>query len=525
VTHEAAGDQVITHEGPPPLGDLLGKTCGPTYRIVRLIGCGGMAAVWLAESDDVPGQFVAVKVLLLEHTTRRDLVDRHFGEARAASALDDPNVVKVLGTGRLDDRRPILIMEFIDGASVHAMVDAQGPLPIDTIGQLMIQTASALRAAHAKDIIHRDIKPSNLLVYRRSGREFFLKVCDFGIAKMRDPQLAGNIRTRTKSFIGTPGFIAPEQALGKPIDVTADIYALGVVLYYLLTGRLPHQGDSELETLHLQVTGAPFPAPIELRPETPPEWNELVLDCLQLDPTRRPAAVRFAQRIASGLSNGAALLEALAPNIAVHRGPSAVFAATLSGDVPTALSQLSAQRARPRASARERSVRIAIGAAGMVLGCLVTFLALRFTSPAAPVVTAEADAAAVAPLHGSGTGATDAGPPDAAQLTVRAADAGSPDAAPTAVRVPDAGAPPRVAKPPDPGATKVTPAAKGRVVISVTPFADVYIDGRPSGTSPLDLSLPAGAHTVRLVNQPRGRDETIRITVDPSKPVILEKSW
>ncbi len=519
MTDEAAGNQVVTQDGPPPLGDLVGKTCGPTYRVVRLIGCGGMAAVWLAESEDVPGHFVAIKVLLLEHTTRRELVERHFGEARAAGALDDPNVVEILGTGRLDDDRPILIMELVDGPSVQAMVDAQGPLPIDTIGQLMIQAASALRSAHARNIIHRDIKPSNLLVSRRQGRDF-LKVCDFGIAKMGDPQLAGNIRTRTKSFLGTPGFTAPEQALGKPIDVTADIYALGVVLYYLLTGRLPHQGDSELETLHLQVTGAPFPAPIELRPDTPPEWNELALDCLQLDRARRPAAVQFARRIASGLANGAGLLEALAPTIAVHRGPSAMFAATLSGDVPTALSQLSAQRAEARVGPRERAVRFAIGAAGMVLGGLVTFLALRLTSPAAPAVTAEGDAAPIAPLTGSHAGAVaDAGPPDAAQLAGRAPDAGPPDAAP------DAGAPPRVARPPDPGATRAAPPAKGRVVISVMPFADVYIDGNAAGTSPLDLSLPAGTHTVRLVNRPRGRDETIRITVDPNRPVILEKSW
>jgi eukaryotic-like serine/threonine-protein kinase len=513
VTDEAGSNQVVTQERPPPLGDLLGQTCGPTYRIVRLIGCGGMAAVWLAESEDVPGQFVAVKVLLLEHTTRRELVERHFGEARAASALDDPNVVKVLGTGRLDDGRPILIMEYIDGPSVQAMVDAQGPLPIDTIGQLMIQAASALRAAHAKDIIHRDIKPSNLLCSKRPGRDFFLKVCDFGIAKIRDPQLAGNIRTRTRSFIGTPGFIAPEQALGKPIDVTADIYALGVVLYHLLTGRLPYQGDSELETLHLQVTGAPYPAPIELRPDTPPEWNELVHDCLQVEPTRRPASVELARRIASGLSNGAVLLEALAPHIAVQRGPSAVFAVTLSADVPTALSQLRDQRA-PRSSAREHTIWGAFLAAGLVLGCLVTFLALRLTSPAAPAPDAAQHAG----------GAADAGPPDAAPTAARAPDAGVRDAAPIA-QAADAGAPPRVGKPPDPNAGKVAPPAKGRVVISVAPFADVYIDGQPAGTSPLDVSLPAGPHTVRLVNRPRGRDETIRITVDPQRPVILEKSW
>jgi serine/threonine protein kinase len=354
VTDAAERDQVVTLEGPAPLDDLIGKRWITRFRIVRLLGCGGMGEVWAAVSDDVPGKLLAVKVISLEHAHRRDVLERFFAEAVAASALEDPNVIEIVGTGLLEDGRPVLVMEFVDGPSIQAMVEEQGPLPLDTIGQLMIQAASALRATHAKSIIHRDIKPSNMLVCRRWGRTAHVVLCDFGIAKLADPQLAGNLRTRTKTFMGTPGFLAPEQAHGRAIDAKVDIYALGVVLYYVLTGRLPYQGDSDLETLTLQAKGAPFPSPIALRPDTPPEWDALVRDCVQLDPARRPSAVEFGRRIAAGISNGKSLLKALAPMIAVQRGRSAVFAATLSIDIPTALSQLSAQYDVPQIATQKR---------------------------------------------------------------------------------------------------------------------------------------------------------------------------
>jgi serine/threonine-protein kinase len=182
VTDDAGRDQVITLEGPAPLDDLVGKRWVTRFRFVRLIGCGGGGQVWAAASDDVPGLMLAVKVISLEHVHRRDLIERFFAEALAASALEDPNVVKIGGTGLLDDGRPVLVMEFIDGPSLQSMVEEQGPLPLDTIGQLMIQAASALRATHAKGIIHRDIKPSNMLVCRRWGRTAHLVLCDFGLS-------------------------------------------------------------------------------------------------------------------------------------------------------------------------------------------------------------------------------------------------------------------------------------------------------------------------------------------------------
>lgn len=549
MTDAAERDQIITLEGPTPLDDLVGKRWIPRFRIARLLGCGGMGEVWAAVSDDVPGKMLAVKVISQEHAHRREVLERFFAEAVAASALEDPNVIDIVGTGRLEDGRPVLVMEYIDGPSLQSMVEEQGPLPLDTVGQLMIQAASALRAAHARSIIHRDIKPSNMLVCRKWGRTTHLVLCDFGIAKLADPQLAGNLRTRTRTFMGTPGFVAPEQAHGRAIDAKVDIYALGVVLYYVLTGRLPYQGDSELETLTLQAQGAPFPPPIALRPETPPAWDALVRDCVGLDPARRPSAVELGRRIAAGIANGTSLLKALAPMIAVQRGRSAVFAATLSIDIPTALAQLSAQHDVPQVATRAPAKKIGLAAAaGALAGSLVTLLAIWLVTPAERVPLTEPGATASAQLPGSAASV----PPDAAprEEARRVAQQPQPDAGRTpevapAAQVTATGTPARATPPAGAEAPRVVPAGAtqpagagapkaapkaarpvtGRISISVRPFADVYIDGRLVGSTPVDSVVPAGKHTVRLVNKPRGRDETITVIVEPGKPVILEKSW
>jgi eukaryotic-like serine/threonine-protein kinase len=567
VTDAVERDQIITLEGPVPLDDLVGKRWISRFRIVRLLGCGGMGEVWAAVSDDVPGKMLAVKVISLEHAHRREVLERFFAEAVAASALEDQNVIEIVGTGLLEDGRPVLVMEYVDGPSLQSMVEDQGPLPLDTIGQLMIQAASALRAAHARSIIHRDIKPSNMLVCHKWGRTTHLILCDFGIAKLADPQLAGNLRTRTRTFMGTPGFVAPEQAHGRTIDAKVDLYALGVVLYRVLTGRLPYQGDSELETLTLQTQGAPFPPPTALRPETPPAWDALVRDCVQLDPARRPSAVEFARRIAAGIPNGKSLLKALAPMIAVQRGRSAVFAATLSIDIPTALAQLSAQYDVPQVATRGGVRKLGLAAAaGVLAGSLATLLALRLVAPAERVSIAEHGTTASAPLaggaaSGSPDGSATSGSPDAApreeerrvaqpppdagmagmedavQHAAQPAGVSSPVDAPGAGRAPVAAVAPPISRTAEPGtpasvtrpsgteAPRAVKPATGRISVSVRPFADVYIDGRLVGSTPVDAVVPAGKHTVRLVNQPRGRDETITVIVEPSKPVILEKSW
>src|SRR5512143_597049 len=222
-----------------------------------------MGQVWEAASDDLPGQRFAVKVVAAEHAKDPRTVSRFFGEARAAGAIDDPNIVMAYGTGRTDDGRPALVMPYIEGQSLADMCDERGPLPLDAVGKIMLQLASAVRAAHGAGIVHRDIKPQNVMVMgRRWGREWFVILVDFGICKFHDVELAGDIHTMTNQYIGTPGYSAPEQILGKPVTAKTDIYALGVLAYRILCGRMPYMGDNNMAVMTQQCdANASFPEP------------------------------------------------------------------------------------------------------------------------------------------------------------------------------------------------------------------------------------------------------------------------
>ena len=302
-----------TLEQPAQPGDLQGAELAVPLRLTRLIGAGGMGEVWEARSADLPGMRFAIKVVSQAHVHSKLVVARFFGEARAAAAIDDPNILIIHGTGRTGDGRPALVMQYIEGSSLSELCEQRGPLPIDAAGKILLQVASALHAAHRRNITHRDIKGQNVMVTpHRWGREWFVTLVDFGIAKFHDPDLALEIRTRTKSYLGTPGYSAPEQILGKAVDSKADTYALGVLAYRCLCGRAPYLAENGNEVMNLQLNGAPFPAPRELRPDIPAAWDSAILASLAHDPALRPTASEFARRIADGMRNGAALLAALA---------------------------------------------------------------------------------------------------------------------------------------------------------------------------------------------------------------------
>lgn len=288
--------------------------------------------------------------------------------------------------------------------------------------------------------------------------------------------------------------------------------------YYALTGRLPYRGDSEFEMLALQTDGAPFSPPVELRPDTPRALNDVIVASLRRDPKQRPTAVEFAKQVAAGIPNGRSHLTALAPNIAVHRGPSAVFAATLSSDVPTALSQLGAATASIAGQHRARRALVAVALIGPVLGSLATIAAFKLGGQEPDTiersdVAAHVDDATTAVARTPDATLADAGVSETIAVDAAPLDAGS-------AEVPPDAPPSRLDKVPE---KAVRP--KGRLVVHVSPFADVYLDGRAIGTTPIEISVPAGKHRVRLVNEPRQMEETLTITIDPTKPVTIEKTW
>src|SRR5439155_2332776 len=211
---------------------LLGTAIG-AYRVARLLGIGGMGRVYKGVHPTI-GSRVAIKVLSRECSDRRDLVDRFFAEAKAVNLIRHESIVNVLDLSTLPDGRPYIVMEYLDGSPLANLVDnatrTGQRLPIGGVARLAAEVLDALGAAHAKGIIHRDLKPDNIFV-TPAGRA---KVLDFGIAKLQ-PELGGS-STHTGSLMGTPHYMAPEQAAGRHVDIRADMYAIGVVLFECTTG-------------------------------------------------------------------------------------------------------------------------------------------------------------------------------------------------------------------------------------------------------------------------------------------------
>lgn len=464
--------QPITKKEPAQPGDLQDGVLHVPLTFSRMIGAGGMGEVWEATSDDLPGHRFAVKVIASAHVQNRDVIARFFGEARAASAIDDPNIVMIHGTGRTADGRPALVMPYIEGRSLSDLCEERGPLPVDAVAKILLQLASALRAAHSHHIVHRDIKLQNVMITNRWGREWFVILVDFGIAKFHDAALAREIHTNTKQYIGTPGYSAPEQILGKRVDEKADVYSLGVLAYRMLCGRAPYVAENNMQVMHLQIDGAPFDEPKKLRPDMPSEWNDAIQRCLQQDPARRPTASVFAKQIAAGIQNGSSLLYLLAPRIAAEARTSA-NEITLSSDVPTALSQLGSQTRE-----RRRLPTLAALAVGACLGLVVSGVAFRLaqrhddvpmhagfpTVVPAPLKEAHADTVAAPSSSGAALGGGRAAEPQVS----------TPASTSTPVEVAHADA--ITARPPDPGlggrAREPTAAPPGDAVAVAAPARD-----------------------------------------------------
>jgi len=263
---------------------LLGATIG-AYRVARLLGIGGMGRVYKGVHPTI-GSRVAIKVLSRECTDRRDLVERFFSEAKAVNLIRHESIVNVLDLAVLPDGRPYIIMEYLDGAPLASIVDhsvqRRMPIPLGGLARLAVEVLDALGAAHAKGIVHRDLKPDNIFV-TPSGRP---KVLDFGIAKLTE---VGGGSTRTGSLLGTPHYMSPEQAAGKPVDHRTDIYAIGVILFECATGHKPFQADSLFDLLRKQVESPP-PLPRSLRPDLSPGFEGLILTALAKSPDERFAS-------------------------------------------------------------------------------------------------------------------------------------------------------------------------------------------------------------------------------------------
>jgi endoglucanase len=270
---------------PSPIGKLIGGK----YRIIRLLARGGMGVVYEAQHTVVRRRF-AIKFLRRDLAERRDILNRFQREAEAAGALENDHVTAAIDFSISDDGTPYIVMEYLVGESLAALLEREGRLPVGRAADLVCQACRGVGAAHAAGIVHRDLKPHNLFVCRRDDGTDFVKVLDFGVAKLQavDEMSAA---TRTGVVLGTAAYMSPEQARGdKLVDKRADVYALGAILYELVSLRRPHPGDSQNAILHHIATQPPVLLG-SVEADLPADFVELVGRAISSDPAARPASV------------------------------------------------------------------------------------------------------------------------------------------------------------------------------------------------------------------------------------------
>jgi|CZKU01.1.fsa_nt_gi serine/threonine protein kinase len=250
-----------------------------TVRILQKIGSGGMGSVYKAMEIE-SSRMVGIKILHPKLANRKDLVSRFGREARALSQLSHPNTVRVFAYGELEDGALYIIMELLEGKNLNQSVRTEGPFPMGRALPILIQACGALDEAHKAGIIHRDLKPENIFIVHGGALHDFPKLLDFGLAKVGENQMRPGsvILTQEGMVFGTPEFMSPEQAQGKPLAPASDVYSLAVILYEVLTGKLPFDAKSAMDFIQMHVTTKPIPLNQRVPGRTFPPLLEQVMD-------------------------------------------------------------------------------------------------------------------------------------------------------------------------------------------------------------------------------------------------------
>ena len=387
-----------------------GTMVADRYRIARVLGEGGMGVVYAAEHVLMRKE-VAVKVLHAEMCTMPEVVARFEREAIAAAHIDHPNVAGATDFGRLPDGACYLVLELLRGTSLRDEI-AKGPIPLGRALRIMRGIASGVAAAHAKGIVHRDLKPENVMLVDRDGDPDFVKVLDFGIAKVdasvaAAPQAGSKVLTRIGSVFGTPEYMAPEQAVGDAVDARADLYALGVVLLEMLTGKCPFSGNA-LSILRERILAV---GPPDMSEVTDPGARALIARLLARQPEDR---TQTAAELGAGLD---ALLD---DQIGRHSRVSVSNVALPRGDGPSVNATTAAISPPEPAGPRPRWLIPAAVAALLAVAFGMFGLVSVLTKPKAEV--AKTRAATVVPAEAASAGGT---APATSESAAGAAAAGS----------------------------------------------------------------------------------------------------
>ncbi len=480
----------------------VGRTVGE-YVIRRRVGEGGMGIVYEAEHPQI-GRRVAIKIIRPDGMSR-DLL----GEARAASAIRHRHIIDVFGFGELEGLGQYLIMDFLDGVPLDQEILTKAPMTADQVIPILDDTLAALSAAHAKGIVHRDLKPGNLFLVQESSGTRYVKVLDFGLAKATAGSPVGTKReTREGVAVGTPEYMAPEQAQAKPVDARTDLYALGVIAYEMLTGRVPFTAATPLAVAMLQVTDAPAP-PRSIEQSIPTPLEALVLELMSKNPADRPPTAEAVRAELKKIRRMLMQDQTVAVPAPVAEPPRPLVTpidnAKARPPRDTERTPIEPPKRRPPA------IAFALGAVLLLIGAGVAYVVTR--PPAEPVqAQPKPEPKPVVP------------PPLPAKVADPAPPAPTPPVAkpaPPPSTVPDAV--PIVVPPPKPKPKKGSGTLR---VVARGCSMEIAVDGKSLGHTPHEpFTLPAGEHAVRLTNALCAPDKfERRVTVKPGEEVLVEES-
>ncbi len=266
----------------PHADPLLGTVVDERYEIASVIGEGGMGVVYAARHRTLGKRF-ALKALRKDLATDREIAARFMQEARTAASVSHPGLVEITDFGKLATGQPFFVMELLEGQSLAQLIRRGGPIPAARAVEIVRQIADALGAAHDRSIVHRDLKPDNIHISPGAARRDHVTIVDFGLAKV----IGASRLTRAGMVFGTPHYMSPEQAQGDPTDHRADIYALGVVMYEMFTGRVPFEADSYMGVLTKHMYMAPTPPSQLVGIEKLGVLEDIILRCMEKKPDHR----------------------------------------------------------------------------------------------------------------------------------------------------------------------------------------------------------------------------------------------
>jgi serine/threonine-protein kinase len=562
-------------------GEKLGR-----YTLLGKLATGGMAEVFLARQDGPQGfaKTVVIKKILPHLTDDAQFVQMFLNEARLAALINHPNVVSIYELGEDPESGTYyMVMEYIDGCNLkrvaHAAAKNRKSMPVALSAKIVADSCAGLDFAHnlrgenskPLNIVHRDVSPENILL-TYGGQ---VKVVDFGIAKASHQEG----KTKTGQLKGKFGYMAPEQTLGKQIDRRADVWALGVVLYWMCTGAKPFSGDSEGAIIQ-QILYATPPPPSQRNSHVDAEIDRIVLTALAKDPEQRYASARALQldleRWAGDTGNtvsSLALAEFMAAQFPEATDSDRLLTrAILSGDFKSSLTpsqtdftRSKGSRSQPNQPSRtntedihfedvgprprkDRPILIGLGAGAMlVTGGLMSFLAFGRGAPkpmpvAVPMPIATAPVPAPQPQM---VPAPPAEPPVVAAPSAVPTPTVTPRPTPPSVAPPSGSAPvanahaaahhhtrthadsasppPPIVEAPDPPPPPRADGPPGRLAVRVLPWATVFVDGQLAGTTPFEpISVPSGRHSIRLVNDEIHAEKTLTVEVRPGETAMLK---